>query len=106
MIINITQGPAKRPRQQLGRRDSDEVVDRAIKTHFGHLPSEVVETARVDGLLVRDKIRLDRQSLAPGTRLGASYWVDLAGKVGRGCQQLDACMPTNKDPSTAIKPLP
>ena len=106
MIITITQAPAKRPRQQLGRRDSDEQVDRAIKNHFSHLPSEVVETARVDGLLARDKIRLDRQGLAPGTRLGASYWVDLAGKVGRGCQQLDACMPTNKDPSTAIKPLP
>ena len=102
----MTQAPAKRPRQQLGRRDSDEVMSRAISTHFSHLPSEVVETARVDGFLVRDKIRLDRQSLAPGTRLGASYRIDLAGKLGRGCQQLDGLLPTNKDPSTAIKPLP
>jgi hypothetical protein len=106
MIINITQSLAKRPRQQLGRRDSEEQVNRAIKTHFSHIPSEVVETARVDGLLVRDKIRLDRQSLPPGARLGASYWIDLAGKVGRGVQQLDSLMPANKDPSTAIKPLP
>lgn len=97
MIIIIIQALAKRPRRQLGRRDSEEQVNRAIARHFSHIPSEVVETARVDGLLVRDKIRMDRQGLSAGARLGASYWVDLAGKVGRGVQQLDTLMATNKD---------
>ena len=73
MTIGITQAPAKRLRQQLGRRDSDEQVNRAMARHFSHTPSEVVEAARVDGFLARSKIRLDRQGLVPGTRLGASY---------------------------------
>jgi hypothetical protein len=86
-------------RRQLGRRDSEEAISRAIAKHFSHIPTEVIETAKVDGLLVRDKIRMDRKSLSQGEGLGASYWVDLAGRVGRGCQQLEALKPSNQDMS-------
>ena len=33
-------GPARK-RRQLGRRDSEETINRAIEKHFGHLPQEI-----------------------------------------------------------------
>ena len=30
--------------------DSEETINRAIEKHFGHLPQEIVETFRIDGL--------------------------------------------------------
>jgi len=57
----------------------------------------VAETHRIDGQLLREIIKRDRASLAPGARLGASYWVDLAGKLGRGSQRLETLKPSNQD---------
>lgn len=103
--ISIQEPVAKR-RRQLGRRDSEEAVSRAMTKHFAHIPKEVVETARVDGLLVHDKIRQDRAALGPGARLGASYWIELAGKVGRGVQQLETLKPCNQElPQQSTLPL-
>jgi hypothetical protein len=33
--------PALKRRRQLGRRDSEETINRAIEKHFGHLPQEI-----------------------------------------------------------------
>eukprot|EP00972_Heterocapsa_arctica_P108636 15997656-Heterocapsa_arctica.AAC.1 len=80
---------AKRARKQLGRRDSDEAVERGIKRHFGHLPIEVVATHKMDGLVLREHIKRDRANLPAGGRLGSSYWVEMAGRMSRGVQSID-----------------
>ena len=85
-------------RRQLGRRDSEEAISRAMTKHFSHLPSDVVETHRIDGMLARDVIRRDRQALKPGQRLGGNYWAQLAGQISRCCAGLDTLLPANKEP--------
>jgi len=72
-------------------------VQRAICKHFGHLPAEVIETHRINGLLLRDRIRQDRQNLPAGGRLGASYWVELAGNMNRGLEGIDKLKPSVKE---------
>lgn len=97
----LYQEPQAKRRRQLGRRDSEEAVNRAMQKHFAHLPQEVVETHRIDGVLVRDIIRRDRNQLPPGGRLGSAYWVQLAGQISRACAGLDCLRPETKDPSIA-----
>jgi hypothetical protein len=92
----MCQEPAPKRRRQLGRRDSEEAVNRQIEKHFGHLPQEIVETFRIDGLLIRDVIRRDRAALPQGGRLGASYWIALAGLIGRACGGLEGLRPAKQ----------
>ena len=77
------QEPAQKKRRQLGRRDSEETINRAIEKHFGHLPQEIVETFRIDGLLIREVVKRDRAALPPGGCLGASYWVGRSSPPSR-----------------------
>jgi len=95
-FITMCQEPAPKRRRQLGRRDSEEAVNRQMEKHFSHLPQEIVETFRIDGLLIRDVIRRDRAALPPGGRLGASYWIALAGQISRACGGLDGLVPAAK----------
>jgi hypothetical protein len=92
-----TKEAPRKKRRQLGRRDSEEAISRAMSKHFGHLPSEVVETHRIQGYLVREIIKIERGKLPPGGRLGAAFWADLAGKLSRGCQGLETLKPAKKD---------
>jgi hypothetical protein len=47
-------------------------------------------------LLIRDVVRRDRAALPPGGRLGASYWIALAGQISRACGGLDGLVPAAK----------
>jgi hypothetical protein len=84
-------------RRQLGRRSSEETIERAIQQKFSHIPSEVLETKRFDGLLIRDRIRADRTNLAKGQRLGAKYWDTLLAQVGEHVEGLGTLHPGSKD---------
>ena len=69
--------PIKKRRRQNGRRCEDEQLERSIQQHFAHLPVITVETTRVDGLLVRDRIAKDKEQMkgqGGNSRLGAAYW--------------------------------
>jgi len=92
-------GPAGggRGRRQLGRRNSEETIERAIQTKFSHIPSEVLETKRFDGLLIRERIRADRTGLGKGQRLGAKYWDSLLAQVGEHVEGLGSLRPSEKD---------
>ena len=84
-------------RRQLGRRSSEETIERAIQTKFVHIPSEVLETKRFDGLLIRDRIKADRAALVKGQRLGAKYWDSLLNEVGDQVEGLGPLRPEAKD---------
>ena len=74
-------------RHRLGRRDSDEKIERGIKCHFGWMSKSMLASKRVDGLLLRERIELDRQRMVDkkgAQRLGPSYWRDLSMKYGAG----------------------
>ena len=74
-------------RRSLGRRDSDEKVERGITLHFGWMSKSLLASKRVDGLLLREKIEQDRAKLSDKKgcqKLGPSYWRDLSVKYGAG----------------------
>ena len=96
-LSSYLQEPVTKRRRQLGRRDSEEAVQRAIDRHFGHLPAEVIETHRIDGLLLRDRIKQDRAHLPSGGRLGAHYWIELAGRMNRGMEGVDKLKPKKEE---------
>lgn len=67
-------------RRQLGRRRSEEQVERAISTHFGHLSKMELETTRIEGYTARERILADIQAAkrdGVAKRLGAVYWRQL-----------------------------
>ena len=74
-------------RRRLGRRDSDEKVERGIRCHFGWMSKSLLSSKRVDGLLLRERIEQDRKRLGEKKgcqKLGPSYWRDLSVKYGSG----------------------
>ena len=68
---------ATKGRRQLGRRSSEETIERAIQVKFAHIPAEVLETKQFDGLHIRERVRADRRALGKGGRLGTKYWETL-----------------------------
>ena len=71
---------AKKPRRVLGRRDSEQHVERAIALHFPHASKTAIEVQRVEGLTLRDRLRRDYRNLkkvSPTKRLGAKYWREM-----------------------------
>ena len=87
----------QRGRRQLGRRNSEETIERTIQQKSSHIPSEVLETKRFDGLLIRDRIKADRHGFAKGQRLGAKYWDGLLAQVGEHVEGLGALHPKSED---------
>ena len=77
-------------RRQNGRRCEDEQLERSIQQHFAHLPIIItVETTRVEGLLVRDRIAKDKEQMkgqGGNSRLGAAYWRKLAQLYSAGVE--------------------
>ena len=75
-----------RKRRTLGRRDSEEKLSRQLSQHFSHMSQQQLATVRVDGLLVRDRIKADRDKLLKGDRrrLSSSYWRDLVSEYTKG----------------------
>ena len=52
-----------RKRKQLGRRDSEEATERALREKFPSLSKVALETKEVDGVKLRDRVREDRRKL-------------------------------------------
>ena len=67
----------KTQRRVLGRRDSEQHVERAVAVHFGHFSNTAIDVTRVEGLTLRERLRRDYRNLKkenPNKRLGANYW--------------------------------
>jgi hypothetical protein len=96
--------PSKKRRRQNGRRGEDEQIERSIQQHFAHLPVLVVETSRVEGLLLRDRIARDRRAMKEecgNSRLGASYWRNLVQLYSAGVEGVQTLKA--EDPSQAVQ---
>jgi hypothetical protein len=75
-LLDLAAGTVRK-RRQLGRRDSDEAVERSIERHFAGFSQIDLETQRLNGLTLRERVRADRSKLPPKGRLGSTYWRDL-----------------------------
>lgn len=65
----------KKARRQLGRRDTDEAVDRSLQAHFGHLPRTSWDALKVNELSLRHRVLKDmRECRGKPSRLGTTYW--------------------------------
>lgn len=65
-------------RRHLGRRDSEEQVDRALREHFAHFSPEEIDVTLVSGQTLRQTIREAKSKAKPGThKLGSSCWKTL-----------------------------
>ena len=58
----------------MGRRNSEQAVDRIVETKSPTLDLVVREAHTVNGELLRDRIARDRKALPTGARLGACYF--------------------------------
>jgi len=82
------------------RRAVEEQVERCMKAHFSHLTHIYLESCRVDGKPLRQKILDDMIEKDNGGRLGARYWADLKQQVGDGEDSVDSIVVD--DPSQTV----
>lgn len=71
--------PSAKTRRQLGRRATDEAIERQIGQHFGDMPKSILETRTVDGLTIRARLYQDhqlRKQTGDKGRFGTRYWSD------------------------------
>ena len=62
------------PRRRLGRRDSEEKVERAIERKFNHLPNDIVNHKMIKGKTLRETLREDYRNKADSKgRLSSKY---------------------------------
>ena len=85
-------------RRQLGRRDSDEKVERQINLHFGWMSKVARSTKRVGGLTLRARIHRDRALLKKNNKgheqkLGPKYWRNLSTLYGAGVGDFTNLLP-------------
>jgi len=67
---------AESKRRRLGRRDSDDQVERVIQNKLGHFTPEVVESAvSSDGESVRDYVKRNMKAMT-NRRLGSRFWCE------------------------------
>ena len=87
---------ASKKRRCLGRRDSEEKLDRQVALHFGHMTSQQLNTIRVNGQLVRDRVRSDKSARlsAGASRLGSCYWRNLVTEYSTGLGTFGALRPS------------
>jgi hypothetical protein len=81
-LVDQCEGQHGKPRSRfLGRRDTDEKIERFVQDKLSHVDKILLETAVIDGKTVREKLRADTKDLAPGGRLGAVYVAQLSGEL-------------------------
>jgi hypothetical protein len=104
-LLEKAEDPSTTKRRQLGRRKSEEQVERSLEQHFGHISKIVLETTRIDGLLARERIledmRHNKKKDAGKKRLGAGYWRDLVQEYSQGCQHVSELKVKNPDQSVS-----
>jgi hypothetical protein len=95
-LLDLDGGGVGTRRRQLGRRDSDETVERSITKHFSGFSQIDLETQKVNNQTLRERIREDRQKLERSGRLGSTYWRDLVQEWS-GISSIGSLRPTTKD---------
>ena len=67
---------------RLRKRDTEDQVDRSLKTHFFGWTSLEVDGHQVEGHTLRQQLLADRRAVKAGTmaRLGSTYWKDMQAK--------------------------
>lgn len=101
-LLSAAEEPAAKRRRQLGRRQSEEQLERALTQHFAHMSNTDIETTRVEGRTVRERIADDMKSskgAAQKKRLGATYWRELVGIYG----DKSSSSKEMKDPSLPVR---
>jgi hypothetical protein len=70
-------------RRRLQKRDTDEQVERSLKTHFAGWSTLEIDGHQVDGKTLRQQLADDRSAVREGKRrLGSSYWKEMQAKYG------------------------
>ena len=74
----LQQEPAAASRV-LKRRNTNDEVERKIQSHFPGMTPTQMESKKVEGLTLRERIEKDTRDVRTkkGARLGAAYWRDL-----------------------------
>ena len=74
----LQQEPAAASRV-LKKRNTNDEVERKIQSHFPGMTPTQMESKRVDGLTLRERIEKDTRDVRTkkGARLGAAYWREL-----------------------------
>ena len=70
----------------MGRRSSEEQVERSIHEHFGDIARDILETTKIRGLVLRDRTRKDKVNMKQHNsrcRLSANYWKELVREVSQ-----------------------
>ena len=73
--------PTAREEPTLGRGSSEADLERRLKRHFVHLPSDVVGGHLFDGLVIRVRYNVDKGALGLAGRIRATWWQDKASEV-------------------------
>ena len=73
---------SKNSAPRLRKRDTEDQVDRSLKTHFFGWTSLEVDGHQVDGHTLRQQLLADKRAVKAGimARLGSSYWKDMQAK--------------------------
>jgi hypothetical protein len=91
-------GATTKERRQLNRRDSDDKVDRVVERHFSHLPPQVLENKTVNGKRIRELVKEDIKACKGAkTRLGKTYWQNVAVQYSEGTSSIDKIAPMDGD---------
>ena len=84
--------------RRLGRRLSEDQVERSTHEHFGHISRDVLETKKVRGLVLRDRIRQDKMNTKQHNsrcRLSAHYWKELVREFSQDVETLTRLGPSD-----------
>ena len=84
--------------RRLGRRLSEEQAERSIHEHFGQTSRDVLETKKVRGLVLRDRIRQDKTNMKQHNsrcHLSAHYWKELVREFSQDVETLTRLGPSD-----------
>ena len=82
--------PSSRKSNEKANKQLESKVARALKTHFAHVPHEVIANKLVDGKSLKSRLLEDMGRLQ-GTRkrLGTTYWSELTAKYAQNLMSVD-----------------
>jgi hypothetical protein len=88
--------PSSSSRKRLQKRDTEEQVERSLKTHFSGWSTLEVDGFKVEGKTLRQQLTEDRSAVNEGTRrLGSSYWKTMQAKYGGPSRPSNTLQVTN-----------
>ena len=78
--------PSKKPREYVDKRSLHERARRAIQDSMPSLPKSILETKRVDGVLLSDRVVTALDTKNHGERLSKTFWQSMQRLYG--CEQV------------------